>query len=139
MLHGAATAEGPVDLDLFASAVAGLDVDVLGLQEVDRAQPRSGGADLTTVAAEAMGAVEHRFAPTLHGVPGAWGPDGAADSPAYGIALLSRLPVVDWRVVPLPRLPTAYRWWSGTRAASSSSATSRASPSPPASSGRTGR
>ena len=104
MLHGAATAEGPVDLDRFASAVAGLDVDVLGLQEVDRAQPRSGGADLTTVAAEAMGAVEHRFAPTLHGIPGAWGPDDTADSPAYGIALLSRLPVVDWRVVPLPRL-----------------------------------
>jgi endonuclease/exonuclease/phosphatase family metal-dependent hydrolase len=26
-------------------------------------------------------------------------------TPAYGIALLSRLPVVDWRVLPLPRLP----------------------------------
>lgn len=105
VLHGATTADGPVDLDRFATAVAGLDVDVLGLQEVDRAQPRSGGADLTTVAAEAMGALEHRFVPTLHGVPDAWGPgDDSADSPAYGIALLSRLPVVDWRVVPLPRL-----------------------------------
>jgi endonuclease/exonuclease/phosphatase family metal-dependent hydrolase len=111
VLHGAADADGPVDVDGFADAVDGLDVDVLGLQEVDRAQPRSAEADLTEVAAKAMGAVEHRFAPTLHGVPGAWAPapdDGAADpssTPAYGIALLSRLPVLDWWEVPLPRLP----------------------------------
>ncbi|MHC1560208.1 endonuclease/exonuclease/phosphatase family protein [Actinomycetospora sp. C-140] len=106
VLHGAATADGPVDGGRFADAVAGLDVDVLGLQEVDRAQPRSGGLDLTRVAADAMGAVEHRFVPTLHGVPEAWTPEnGAGSSPAYGIALLSRLPVVDWRVVTLPRLP----------------------------------
>lgn len=120
VLHGAATADGPVDLDRFAAAVAGLDVDVLGLQEVDRAQPRSGQADLTGVAARAMGAVEHRFASTLYGVPGAWTPApacGALDAqrsgadpsrrtaPAYGVALLSRLPVLAWRQVPLPRLP----------------------------------
>ena len=82
---------------------------MLGLQEVDRAQPRSGGADLTAVAAEAMGAVEHRFAATLLGVPGDWGPRGLdpGETPAYGIALLSRLPVTEWRVVPLPRLAHA--------------------------------
>ena len=140
MLHGAATAEGPVDLDRFASAVAGLDVDVLGLQEVDRAQPRSGGADLTTVAAEAMGAVEHRFAPTLHGVPGAWGPDDTAELPR--LRDRAALAPAGGRLAggaPAAPVPTASRWWSGTRAASSSSATSRASPSPPVSSGRTGR
>jgi len=108
VLHGAATATGPADLPLFADAVGALDVDVLGLQEVDRAQPRSGEADLTKVAAEALGATEYRFAPTLHGVPGAWAPapDGEpGDTPAYGIALLSRFPVTAWRVLPLPRLP----------------------------------
>jgi endonuclease/exonuclease/phosphatase family metal-dependent hydrolase len=108
VLHGAATADGPVDVDGFADAVEGLDVDVLGLQEVDRAQPRSAGADLAEVAAKAMGAVEHRFAPTLHGVPGAWTPapdEGSPGTPGYGIALLSRLPVLAWREVPLPRLP----------------------------------
>jgi endonuclease/exonuclease/phosphatase family metal-dependent hydrolase len=108
VLHGAATADGPVDLDRYAAAVAGLGVDVLGLQEVDRAQPRSGEADLTKVAAEAMGAAEYRFAPTLHGVPGAWAPAPdreAGDTPAYGVSLLSRFPVVAWREVPLPRLP----------------------------------
>jgi endonuclease/exonuclease/phosphatase family metal-dependent hydrolase len=110
VLHGAATANGPVDLDRFGEAVKGLDVDVLGLQEVDRAQPRSGRADLTDVAARAMGAVDQRFAPTLHGVPGAWAPapdHGPSDAPAYGIALLSRLPVIDWQEVPLPRIPRA--------------------------------
>lgn len=109
VLHGAATATGPVELPLFADAVGALDLDVLGLQEVDRGQPRSGEADLTKAAAEAMGATEYRFAPTLHGVPGAWGPapeDGEpGDTPAYGVALLSRHPVTAWRVVPLPRLP----------------------------------
>jgi endonuclease/exonuclease/phosphatase family metal-dependent hydrolase len=119
VLHGAATATGPADLEGFAAAVGGLDVDVLGLQEVDRAQPRSDGADLAAVAARAMGAVAHRFAPTLHGMPGDWAPapdpvgEATGDTgdpppgstPAYGIALVSRLPVTDWRVLPLPRLP----------------------------------
>jgi endonuclease/exonuclease/phosphatase family metal-dependent hydrolase len=105
VLHGAATADGPVDLRRFTDAVGGLDVDVLGLQEVDRAQPRSGEADLAAVAAEALGALEYRFAPTLHGVPGTWVEADVPDAPAYGVALLSRYPVTEWRVVPLPRLP----------------------------------
>ena len=45
-----------VDVDRLAAAVASLDADVLALQEVDRDQPRSHLADLTAVAAEAMGA-----------------------------------------------------------------------------------
>ena len=63
-------ADGRVDLDRFADAVAALDADVLALQEVDRDQPRSHGVDLTKAAAEAMGAQHHVFAPTLHGTPG---------------------------------------------------------------------
>ena len=140
MLHGAATATGPADVDGYAEAVPELDVDVLGLQEVDRAQPRSGGADLTAVAAEAMGAVEHRFAATLLGVPGDWEPSPVSDpgeTPAYGIALLSRLPVTEWRVLPLPRLPRPRPAAPRSPARVVSSATSRGPRWPPASRGRT--
>jgi endonuclease/exonuclease/phosphatase family metal-dependent hydrolase len=106
VLHGRAPADGRVDLDRFAAAVRTLDADVLALQEVDRAQPRSGSADLTAVAAQAGGYASARFVPALHGEPGSWRPavgdlDGA---PAYGVALLSRLPVLSERTVHLPAL-----------------------------------
>lgn len=110
VLHAASPADDEVDLDRFATAVRGLDADVLGLQELDRGQPRSQSADLTTVAAEAMGAAEYRFAPTLVGLPGAWSPapdQEPSRAPAYGIGLLSRFPVTSWRVVALPRIPRA--------------------------------
>jgi endonuclease/exonuclease/phosphatase family metal-dependent hydrolase len=55
VLHGRSLTDGAVDLDRFAKAVAGLEADVLGLQEVDRDQPRSHGADLAGVAAAEMG------------------------------------------------------------------------------------
>jgi endonuclease/exonuclease/phosphatase family metal-dependent hydrolase len=107
VLHGRAPSDGRVDLDRFASAVATLDADVLALQEVDRAQPRSGSADLTAVAAEAGGYPHARFVPALRGEPGSWLPaaDGDSDgAPAYGVALLSRVPVLAERTVRLPAL-----------------------------------
>ena len=70
ILHGRALSDGLVDLDRLAAAVRILDPDILALQEVDRDQPRSHLADLTAVAAEAMGAVTHRFAAALSGTPG---------------------------------------------------------------------
>ena len=109
ILHGRSPADGLVDLDRFAAAVRSLDADVLGLQEVDRDQPRSHGADLTAVAAEAMGAVTHRFAAAITGTPGAtWiaaTEDAVPGSAAYGIALLSRYPARSWQVAHLPRIP----------------------------------
>jgi endonuclease/exonuclease/phosphatase family metal-dependent hydrolase len=156
VLHGCSPDDGRVDLDRFAAAVRSLDADVLALQEVDRGQSRSGHADLTEVAAQAMGARDRRFVPALVGDPGSWAPptefddgydDGAggpgaggpgagapgaagADAtgpsaaasapsaealglapardrqgPAYGIALVSRLPVISWRVIRVPPLP----------------------------------
>ena len=107
ILHARSPADGRVDLDRFAAAVRRLDADVLALQEVDRDQARSHGADLTSIAAAAMGAPAHRFAATLHGEPGLWVAATGAHQPrgaAYGIALLSRYPVREWRVLTLPVL-----------------------------------
>lgn len=107
VLHGRAPADGRVDLDRFADAVRTLDADVLALQEVDRGQPRSGAADLTAVAAEAGSYACARFVAALHGEPGSWRTatdDDTPGSPAYGVALLSRLPVVSERTVRLPAL-----------------------------------
>jgi endonuclease/exonuclease/phosphatase family metal-dependent hydrolase len=107
VLHGRVPADGRVDLGRFAAAVRTLDADVLALQEVDRGQVRSGSADLTAVAAEAGGYASARFVPALQGEPGAWRPatgDVADGSAAYGVALLSRLPVLAERTVRLPAL-----------------------------------
>jgi endonuclease/exonuclease/phosphatase family metal-dependent hydrolase len=108
ILHGRSIEDGVVDLGRLASAVASLDADVLALQEVDRDQPRSHLADLTAVAAEAMGARAHRFVAALSGTPGAtWMAATEDDLPgtaSYGVALLSRYPVKTWQTLRLPRI-----------------------------------
>ena len=109
ILNGRSPADGLVDVARFARAIELLDPDVLGLQEVDRAQERSMHADLTAVAAEAMGATSHRFVAALSGTPGgAWTAATGIEQPdsaAYGIALLSRYPVRQWHVARLPAAP----------------------------------
>lgn len=119
ILHARSLGDGQVDLDRFTTAVRDLDADVLALQEVDRDQPRSHGADLTVLAAEAMGAPEHRFAAVLHGEPGLWTAATGDHQPAtasYGIALLSRYPVREWRILNLPVLRRrAPVLWPGNR------------------------
>ena len=106
ILHGRSLRDGQVDTGRFAEAVRRLDPDVLALQEVDRGQARSHHADLTGVAADAMGAVDQRFVPALAGTPGAeWSPPSDPDDPgssAYGVSLLSRYPATAWRVLLLP-------------------------------------
>ncbi|MGY1615644.1 endonuclease/exonuclease/phosphatase family protein [Geodermatophilus sp. SYSU D00691] len=120
ILHGRSLEDGQVDCDRLADAVKTLDADVLGLQEVDRDQPRSLNADLTAVAAEAMGAVDSQFVAALSGTPGGIWTAATGDeqpgSASYGIALLSRLPVVSWRVVRLPALRARVpMWFKGRR------------------------
>lgn len=108
ILHGRSPVDDRVDVDRYAKAIQELDADVLALQEVDRNQPRSEGADLTHVAADAMGAAETRFVAALHGSPGTWiaaTGEEQPDAAAYGIALLSRYPVQSWQVIQLPPVP----------------------------------
>lgn len=111
ILHGRTVGQD-VDLDRLRAGVRRLDADVLGLQEVDLDQPRSGKADLTAVAAEAMGAVAHRFVAAISGTPGAtWMAATGVEQPgtsAFGIALLSRFPALSWQVLRLPRIPMRF-------------------------------
>jgi len=120
ILHGRSLDDGRVDLDRLTEAVKTLDADVLALQEVDRNQPRSHGADLTATAAEAMGAVDARFVAALEGTPGsAWTVatgEERDDARGYGVSLLSRHPVVSWDVVRLRAARAGIPMWlPGTR------------------------
>jgi endonuclease/exonuclease/phosphatase family metal-dependent hydrolase len=112
ILHGRSLHDGAVELDRLEASIHRLDADVLALQEVDLEQPRSAMADLTAVAAQAMGAVSHRFVAAISGTPGAtWMAATGREQPgtaAYGIALLSRFPVESWQVVRLPRIPMTF-------------------------------
>ena len=111
ILHGRTIGDG-VDPQRLMDCVRRLDPDVLALQEVDCEQPRSDHADLRAAAAEAMGAVEHRFVAAISGTPEAtWVAATGREQPgtaAYGIALLSRFPVASWQVVRLPRIPMRF-------------------------------
>ena len=109
ILNGRSPADDRVDEERFRTAIRRLDADLLGLQEVDRNQPRSQHADLTAIAAEAMEARHQLFVAALSGTPGAtWSAatgQEQPDSAAYGIAFLSRYDVLGWQVVRLPGAP----------------------------------
>ena len=106
LLHGRSLTDGRVVPERLAEAARALDADVLGLQEVDRGQARSGGVDQTEQVARATGAEHWRFVPAITGTPGGtW--RGSTDEddegePAYGVGVVSRWPVSSWQVVRLP-------------------------------------
>jgi endonuclease/exonuclease/phosphatase family metal-dependent hydrolase len=112
ILHGRSVHDGAVHPDRLVYSIKQVDADILALQEVDLDQPRSGNLDLTAVAAEAMGAVSHRFVAAISGTPGAtWMAATGREQPgtaAYGIALLSRFLAESWQVVHLPRIPMRF-------------------------------
>ncbi|MFN8076812.1 MAG: endonuclease/exonuclease/phosphatase family protein [Kineosporiaceae bacterium] len=106
--------DGRVDHEALAEAIDALDVDVLAVQEVDRFQERSGTLDQAAFVAERFGAVWYRHVDTVVGTPAGhrWPvpsgggpplPEGAGARSGYGIALLSRLPVLSSDVLALPR------------------------------------
>lgn len=117
LLHGRSLSDGTVHADRVHAAIADLDADILGLQEVDRAQPRSGHLDLTAIAADALGARTHRFAAAVVGTPGeTWQPWRSDDDnihPLYGIALVSRYPVLRWQITTLPGAPVRSPVYTG--------------------------
>lgn len=87
LLHGMSLADGATRAADLRAAVRTIDADVLGIQEVDLAQPRSGGVDQTALVGEAMGADGWRFVPTVAGTPGeSWLP-AAADRDQVGPAV----------------------------------------------------
>ncbi len=116
LLAGRSVRDGRTTPERLRAAVAALDADVLALQEVDSALPRSGGSAQAALAAEVLGGADVRFLPTLVASPaaGGWEPDTRSpgqllDSPAtpglpgYGIALVSRIPVDSWHGLRLLR------------------------------------
>jgi endonuclease/exonuclease/phosphatase family metal-dependent hydrolase len=128
LMSGRSLPGGLIDPAMLRDAVTELDADVLALQEVDRYQPRSGSADQASVIAESMSAAARRFAETVHGSPGVAGwlpgreliPDGDT-TPGYGVALLSRIPVLEWHSlrlapargrfpIPIPSRPVQVLW-----------------------------
>ena len=114
LLHGMALRDGAVDRDGLRAAAGSLDADVVGLQEVDRHQSRSGGLDQTSEVAQALGAAHWIFVPAVVGTPGQrrdWvpaddssvvgsdRPTSSVTGPTYGVGLVSRWPVREWDVL----------------------------------------
>jgi endonuclease/exonuclease/phosphatase family metal-dependent hydrolase len=109
---------GVFDIESFAGAVAGLEADVVALQEIDHRLPRSGGVDQAAVVAAACAGDgppwQHRFAAAIDGTPGDPRTFRSAATtlpgePSYGVALLTRWDVEEWHELRLPpsraRLP----------------------------------
>ena len=110
LLNGTSLEDGRADAGRLRDAAAALRADVLGLQEVDRRQARSGGRDLTAEVADTMGTPHWRFVPALVGTPGGeWRAAVDADDDGteaqYGVGLVSRWPVLSWHVVRLAAAP----------------------------------
>ena len=92
---------GAGDLRRIADEIKAMDADLVALQEVDvHWHQRSGFADQATELGDMLG-VEMRFAP-IYSLPGAAGQPPRQ----FGVALLSKLPIVSWSNDSLTRLST---------------------------------
>jgi endonuclease/exonuclease/phosphatase family metal-dependent hydrolase len=85
--------DGRVDLERVAEVIRSLDADVVTLQEVDRGAARTDGVDQTQRLAE------------LTGMRGIFGDFRPYDGGEYGMAVLTRLPVVAVLNHRLPQAP----------------------------------
>jgi endonuclease/exonuclease/phosphatase family metal-dependent hydrolase len=91
-IHNARGADGRVDLARIAAVIASFSPDLVALQEVDAGRERSGGADQASVLAERLGLTATYAVCIERGCE------------RYGIATLSRLPVIETRALALPTL-----------------------------------
>lgn len=110
LLYGRSVRTGAVDEADLRTAAGSLDADVVGLQEVDRGQPRSGKTDQAEVFAEELAAPWWRFIPVLSGTPPTWERADSTDesvTSGYGVALVSRLRVLHWQVRRFPAAPVS--------------------------------
>ena len=85
--HGA---DVKMDMKVLAADITGLNLDVVGLQEIDQNASRSGYIDTMRLLSEATGMAHYAFA---KGVPLGEG--------EYGTGILSRWPIVSFEVTPL--------------------------------------
>lgn len=102
---------------LLAAEIAHLNSDLIGLQEVDYFLTRSGNHNQVANVASMMDARDWAFAPSLIGSPDEdWrNPDERDDNlvtdkseialPAYGIGIVSRIPVSSWHRLDLKASP----------------------------------
>jgi len=111
------------NLEKIADFIRACNIDVIGLQEVDDEQPRSGHHSQVERIAEHMGIASgktvadsnnsyYAFARTVIGTPGfAWRSLRKGEQvmnpkdrePSYGIGLISRIPVTKWHTLHLGR------------------------------------
>jgi len=90
--HGEGT-DGRIDLERIATLLDGMNPDLVALQEVDRNTARTGGVD------------QFETLERLTGMRGAFGKAMDFDGGSYGVAILSRLPLLNPRSLPLPGAP----------------------------------
>ena len=111
LLHGQSVQPGGLAPSL-SELFANINLDIIGVQEVDENQPRSQGAKQVEEIARAMGTEHWAYARCVTGTPGEiWRkphPHEAVlhahfSEPSYGIGLVSRIPVNNWHRIELGR------------------------------------
>lgn len=111
LLNGRSLVDGQADAQTLKQGIDDLlkefSPDIIGIQEVDFDQVRSGRIHQAEKIAEWMGAKAFRYHPTVLGTPGdIWSAhDGESDGASYGIALISKIPVRQWHVKKLKKAP----------------------------------
>ena len=115
IMHGEIVTPGKSDdaLALFKESVLAINAQVIGLQEVDHSHPRSGSINQAKEIAQSMKAQDWAFAPCFYVIDDQQINIDPKETPiitnanesttaAYGIAIISRIPVQEWRRHNLP-------------------------------------
>ena len=115
IMHGEIVTPGQGEdaLTLFKESVLAIDAQVIGLQEVDHLHPRSGSINQAKEIADSMQAQDWAFAPCFYVIEDQQINIDPKETPiitnanesttaAYGIALISKEPVLEWRRHNLP-------------------------------------